>query len=302
MVKLKIMTVTAFIALLFFQTAFAGDSTRVDTSGYQSGAATETQSSPPDSAYIARAADPNWWKRKIENRAFNVGEYLEFGVSYARIPAGTAIMQIPEIIEYKGIKCFKVISTAHSNGFVSTFYKVVDTVYSYIDYDGIFSHYFRKRLREGGYRTEKQTIYDQRRHLAITGKDTIPTYSFVQDAFSSLYYIRTQVIELDSNIQIDNHTDKKNYPLKIIVHGKETIKVPAGEFDCIIIEPVMRTEGIFKAKGRIKIWLSDDRYKIPVKMQTEVFFIGSITAKLKKFRYGQFLDESIIETGGGNSG
>jgi len=82
------------------------------------------------------------------------------------------------------------------------------------------------------------------------------------------------------------------------VLGKETVKVPAGKFDCIIVEPVMRTEGIFKAKGRIKIWLSDDRYKIPVKMQTEVFFIGSVTAKLKKFRYGLFPDESTLEIGG----
>jgi len=298
MIKLQIIAAPVYITALLFQTAFGDDSTGVDTLEYQPNVVTEMQNTPPDSAYIARATDSSWWKRKIEKRAVHVGEYLEFGVSYAGIPAGTAIMQVPEIIEYNGIRCFKVISTAHSNGFVSTFYKVEDTVYSYIDYDGIFSHYFRKRLREGGYRTEKQTIYNQRRHLAITGKDTIPTYSFVQDAFSSMYYFRTQDIELDSVILIDNHTDKKNYPLKIIVLGKETVKVPAGKFDCIIVEPVMRTEGIFKAKGRIKIWLSDDRYKIPVKMQTEVFFIGSVTAKLKKFRYGLFPDESTLEIGG----
>lgn len=302
MVKSRIIIVTAFIVLLSVQIAFVDDSTGFDTLKYQTDMVTKAQYPPPDSAYIARAANSDWWKRKVENRAFNVGEYLEFGVSYAGIPAGTAIMQIPEIIGYNGVKCFKAVSTAHSNGFVSTFYKVEDTVYSYIDYDGIFSRYFRKRLREGGYRTEKQTIYDQRHHLAITGKDTIPTYSFVQDAFSSLYYVRTQDIKLDSAIHIDNHTDKKNYPLKIIVHGKETIKVPAGEFECIIIEPVMRAEGIFKAKGRIKIWLSDDRYKIPVKMQSEVFFIGSVTAKLKKFRYGLFPEEPEIEIESNNSG
>ena len=255
---------------------------------------TEQKSAPPDSAYIARAADSRWWKRKLDNKAFNIGEYLEFKVSYAGIPAGTAVLQIPDTINYNGIKCFKVMSTTRSNAFVSMFYKVRDTVYSYIDYDGIFTHYFRKRLHEGRYRAEKQTSYDQRRHLAVTGKDTIPTYSFVQDAFSSMYYIRTQDIALDSDIKIDTHTDKKNYPLKIVIHGKERIKVPAGEFDCIIVEPVMRTEGIFNAKGRIKIWLTDDRYKMPVKMQTEVFFIGSVTAKLKKFRYGSFPEDSLI--------
>jgi hypothetical protein len=241
---------------------------------------------PPDSAYIARAADSRWWKRKIENQAFGVGEYLKFAVSYAGIPAGSAVMEVPEIIEYDGTKCYKLMSTARSNGFVSTFYRVDDTVISYIDYDGIFTRYFRKHLREGGYKTDKETIFDQRRHLAITGRDTVPTYAFVQDAFSSLYYVRTQAIEPGVDLFIDNHTDKKNYPLKIIVYGREEVEVPAGKFDCLVVEPVMRAEGIFKAKGRIKIWLTDDQYKIPVKMQTEVFFLGSIAAKLVEFRHG----------------
>ena len=175
-------------------------------------------------------------------------------------------------------------------------------MYSYIDYDGIFSHYFYKRLHEGGYRAVKQTLYDQRRHLAIIGKDTVPTFPFVQDALSSLYYIRTREIEPGKDIFIDNNSGKKNYPLKVVVYGRETIKVPAGKFDCVVVEPVMRSEGIFKAKGRIKIWLTDDRYKLPVKMQTEVFFLGSITAKLKKFRYGKFPDDSLNSTGGNEQG
>ena len=241
---------------------------------------------PPDSAYIARASDSSWWKRKIANEAFGVGEYLEFGVNYGILPAGRAIMQIPEIIDYDGARCYKILSIAQSNGFVSQFYKVEDTVFTYVDCDGIFTHYFRKHLHEGGYRADKTTYFDQRRHLAITGNDTVPTYSFVQDAFSSLYYVRTQDIEPGKDILIDNHTDKKNYPLKILVLGRETIEVPAGKFDCIIVQPVMREEGIFKAKGTIKIWLTDDKYKIPVKMQTEVFFLGSIVAKLKKLQYG----------------
>jgi len=243
---------------------------------------------PPDSAYIARSSDSSWWKRKIQNEAFNVGEYLEFGVSYGILPAGKAVMQVPEIIEHNGVKCFKIISTAHSNGFVSQFYRVEDTVFTYVDYEGIFTHYFRKQLHEGGYRISRATDFNQRRHIAITGNDTIPTYSFVQDAFSSLYYLRTQNIEPGLEILIDNHTDKKNYPLKILVLGRETIEVPAGKFECIIVQPVMREEGIFKAKGTIKIWLTDDKFKIPVKMQTEVFFLGSITAKLKELRYGDF--------------
>lgn len=241
---------------------------------------------PPDSAYIARSMDSSWWMRKIDNQAFNLGEYLEFSVSYGILPAGTAVMAVEDTVRYEGIKCFKVTSIASTNGFVSTFYKVRDTVATYIDYDGIFPHYFWKKLREGKYKTEKKTFFDQRRHLAVTDKDTIPTYAFVQDAFSSLYYLRTQKIEPGTEIFIDNHTSKKNFPLKIVVVGRETVEVPAGKFDCLVIEPAMREEGIFQAKGSIKIWITDDQYKMPVKMQTEVFFLGSIHADLKSFKRG----------------
>ena len=264
----------------------ADDSSRIDPDSTI--VAPEAASlSIPDSAYIALSADSSWWTRKIDNPAFGVGEYLEFGLSYGILSAGTAVMQIPEMIDYNGKKCLRIVSIATTNGFVSQFYPVRDTVESYIDSDGIFTHYFRKHLREGGYKIDRITVFDQRRHLAITGKDTIPTYSFTQDVLSSLYFIRTHEIEPGKEILIDNHTDKKNYPLRVIVHGRERIEVPAGKFNCLIVEPVMRYEGIFKAKGRIKIWLTDDQYKIPVKMQTEVFFLGSISAKLKKYKYGE---------------
>jgi len=292
MIKISRKILITVFVIFVTQLAISGDQTSIDTLKTVLDTMKQEIPKPPDSAYIARSSDSSWWKRKIENRAFNVGEYLEFSVSYGILSAGTAVMEVMDTIIYDGAKCFKIRSTARTNGFISTFYKVDDTVFTYIDYDGIFSHYFRKRLREGKYRNEKMTHFDQKRHLAITDKDTIRTYSFVQDAFSSFYYIRTYDIQPDVDILIDNHTDKKNYPLKVIVKGREKVKVPAGEFDCIVVEPVMRSEGIFKAKGRIKIWLTDDEYKLPVKMQTEVFFLGSIHADLKKFRYGGLLDST----------
>ncbi len=241
---------------------------------------------PLTEEFIAASADSSWWYRKLENKAFGVGERLEFSVKYGMLPAGTAVMKIPEIIDYEGHPSFRIVSTARSNRVISVFYRVRDSVETIVDYDGIFPRRFHKQLREGGYKADKTTLFDQRKHLAIAGNDTIPTYAFVQDALSSMYFIRTRELTPGSEILVDSHTDKKNFPLKILVYRKETVKVPAGNFDCIVIEPVMRAEGIFKAKGRIWIWLTDDQYKIPVKMKTEVFFLGSVTAQLKKFTLG----------------
>ncbi len=276
----------ASIFVILFALSISLHADSIPVKGESSGVKTETITTVgPTQLENLMAEDSSWWIREVDNPAFGVGEYLEFGIGYGMISAGWATMSIPEMIDCEQKRCYRIVSIANSNDFVSMFYPIRDTVESHIDSQGIFTRYFRKHLREGSYKTDKTTIFDQRQHLAITGKDTIATYAFVQDVLSSLYYIRTQNLEPGKDLFIDNHTDKKNYPLKVIVHGREKVDVPAGKFNCLVVEPVMRYEGIFKAKGKIKIWLTDDQYKLPVKMQSEVNMLGSISAKLKKYTY-----------------
>ena len=227
----------------------------------------------------------------MENKAFGLGERLEFTVKYGKISAGSAVMEVSEIVEYENHDCYNIKSIAHSNSVVSVFYKVRDTVQTYVDTDGIFPRKFRKKLKEGGYKIDRSVFFDQKNHLAIVGTDTIPTYAFVQDALSSLYFARTQELEPGQALSIDSHTSKKNFPLQLNILRREKIKVPAGEFNCIVVEPVMRADGIFKAKGKIWIWLTDDQYKMPVFMKTEVFFLGSVTARLNKYTLGNIEEE-----------
>jgi hypothetical protein len=235
--------------------------------------------------------DSSWWSRAIPNKAFGVGEKLEFSIKYGSISAGKAVMEVADTIIFDNHSCFRIVSIANSSDFISIFYKVRDTVQTIVDVPGLFPRYFTKQLREGKYKVNRQTKFDQKRHLAITGNDTIPTFAFVQDPLSSLYYIRTQEFVPGIDIMIDSHSDKKNYPLKVRVLGKERIEVPAGKFDCIIIEPIMRSEGIFKAKGNIRIWITDDQYKMPVMMKSEVYFLGSINAQLSKYTRGKIANE-----------
>ncbi len=136
--------------------------------------------------------DSSWWSRTVPNKAFGVGERLEFSVKYGSISAGNAVMEIKDTALVDNHICYRVVSIANSNDFISVFYKVRDTVQTYIDMPGLFPRYFTKQIREGKYKVNRQTKFDQKKHLAITGNDTIPTFAFVQDPLSSLYYIRTQ--------------------------------------------------------------------------------------------------------------
>jgi len=65
--------------------------------------------------------------------------------------------------------------------------------------------------------------------------------------------------------------------------GRERIKVPAGEFDCVIIEPVLETSAIFENKGKLTIWLTDDTVKMPVLMRSKVI-VGAFEAVLEEYQ------------------
>ena len=224
--------------------------------------------------------------RRIDNVAFGVGEWLHFDIGYGFINAGTATMEVKEVIDCNGRPAYQLISTAQSNKFFSSFFPVLDRVESIFDAVGLFSWRFEKDLREGNYRANRQCSFDQINHKVIYKGDTIEVAPYVQDALSILYFARTQRLEVGRSIFIENFTDGKKYPLEVRVLEREKIKVKAGEFDCLKIEPLLQSAGIFKHEGKLTVWLTNDRLRLPVLMKTKVV-VGSITAELSDYRLGR---------------
>jgi hypothetical protein len=224
--------------------------------------------------------------RYVDNVAFGVNERLEFNVGYGFIDAGTASMEVSRVIEWKGRPCYQIVTRANSNSFFTKFYKVDDRIESIVDASGMFSWRFEKSLREGGYSADRMYEFDQRDHLVVYKGDTTVVPPYVQDALSALYYVRTQPLEIGKSFILDNYTDGKLTPLEIKVLKKETVTVPAGTFSCFVVEPLSNNVGIFKHEGRLKVWLTDDRLRLPVLMKSKVI-VGSISAELTSYNLGE---------------
>ena len=168
--------------------------------------------------------------RVIPNNAFKVGEKLTFIIRYGIIKAGSSTMAIPEIVYRKGNECFKIQTEARSSSFFSTFFKVRDQVVSYMDKDGLYTWGFEKHLREGNYKSDRYVDYDQVNGWAVTNKkDSLRIPPCVQDILTTFYYIRTQKLEVGKSLFLDNHADRKLYPLEVKVHKKERIGVKRKE-------------------------------------------------------------------------
>jgi hypothetical protein len=220
--------------------------------------------------------------RKIDNRAFQAGEFLEFEIRWKFIRAGDATMGVRDSV-FNNRPCYLIETTARSSSAIDLFFKVRDRVESLVDREGLFPWKFKKHLREGKFRRDRETHFYPYKGQAIVKKDTVEIPPYVQDILSSFYYVRTLPLEVGKHYDVDNISDNKIYPLRVLVHKKEQIRVPAGAFDCIVVEPVLRGEGLFNQKGRLTIWLTDDVLKIPVMMKSEVF-IGTVDVKLTRFK------------------
>ena len=231
----------------------------------------------------------NTFDRYVENVAFGANEKFTFDINYGFINAGVATMEVVRLVEYEQRPCHQIVTRANSNKLFSTFYNVDDRVESIIDAVGLFSWRFEKNLREGGYRADRRYYFDQRNHLAFYSNDTLSVPPFVQDPLSVLYYVRTQELKPGQSLAVDNFTDGKHYPLEVKVLKRETITVEAGTFDCVVVEPLLRSVGVFKHQGRLRVWLTDDRLKMPVLMKSKVL-VGSITAELTDYRLGKIED------------
>jgi hypothetical protein len=162
-----------------------------------------------------------------------------------------------------------------------------------MDTTDLVSVRYEKNIREGKFQRQEWAVFDQKKHKATYKDKEVPIAPRTQDVLTSMYYVRTLPLKPGQNISLANHTDGKNYPLLIKVLRKERVTVDAGTFDCLVVEPFLQGPAIFQQKGRITVWVTDDRYKIPVLVKSKVV-IGAVSAVLKSYELAdKFNDEQV---------
>jgi hypothetical protein len=208
------------------------------------------------------------------------GERLVFSVRYGPIRAGEGVLEVRDVVQLPEGPAYRLVSTARSNKVFSSVYPVNDFVQSLMDTTWLVSRRFEKHLREGRYRADVRVVMDQARHRAYYDDGRVfDMPPRAQDILSAFFFVRTMAFDVGDTIRFQGHVDRKNYPIVVVVHRRETVEVPAGRFRCLVLEPRVAAEGLFKRKGRLWIWVTDDERKIPVLMKSEIP-VGSIDALL----------------------
>ncbi len=229
--------------------------------------------------------------RKIDNRAFDVGEKLRFKVYYqsfltGKVNAGTATLEVKNTNrKFHRREVFHIVGNGKSNPAFDMFFKVRDRYETYMDKDALIPHLFIRRTREGGYTKNDDVYFDHENGIATSSRTTKSITPNIQDIISAVYYMRTINFDdarVGQNFSVDFFLDDSAYVSVIQFVGREVVEIELGIFHCLAFKPMVATGEVFSNPYPMKLWVTDDKNKLPILAKSEVI-VGSVVMELTDF-------------------
>jgi hypothetical protein len=207
-------------------------------------------------------------------------EKLTYRISLLKVPVGTAVM---EATNNGGELRINVRIT--SNAVLSGFYPVDDLVETRM----IKGNYLLTRVRqkEGSYRGDFGFTLMLREHKAFWVDRLANRYNYqplpcddVMDLLSGFYFLRSLDLEVGKAVLLHLFDSNEYSPTNVEVLRRERIELSgSGGVDTLVLQPLIKTAGFFRRTGDIMIWLTDDRFRVPVRMESFIA-LGRVTAEL----------------------
>lgn len=102
------------------------------------------------------------------------------------------------------------------------------------------------------------------------------------DELSMIYLLRTLEMGPNSQVTLSRHFDPDRNPVRIAFLGTEEISVPAGTFEALAFEMTVRDERRYGEEGkRIRIHLTDDPARLPLKIESGAPMLGNAVLELE---------------------
>jgi hypothetical protein len=209
---------------------------------------------------------------------FAVGERLTYDAYFGPIKAGVGTMEVVGREDVRGIDTWH--TRFHVKGGIPL-YRVETMLESWISTECFHSVRFHQDQDVGeGERIRKVEIFPDRGVYKENEKAEVPTVSNPLDDGSFFYFVRTIDLEVGKTYTFDRYFRPDRNPVIIKVLKRDRVRVPAGTFNAIVVQPIIKSKGIFSEDGEAQIWFSDDADRIMLQMKTKLK-IGSLNLYLK---------------------
>lgn len=227
-----------------------------------------------------------------------VGERQTLEITYFGMAAGDLNI---EVLPFKTIntrKVYHIKGNAQSSKIFSLIYRLNDTIQSFIDYEGWFSHRFHLVLDETKQQRDALELYDSEKKKTHywdrwnhvnrgfeEKKETMDMPPFPQDSASALYYVRTLPLKVGDVYRFPVISEGKTWEAEVSVVRTEYMNTPLGRIETVVVKPETKFQGVLQKRGDSFIWYSNDDRRFIVRVEAKVK-IGTVVARLIKVERG----------------
>jgi hypothetical protein len=241
-----------------------------------------------------QAMGPGDAVRHIPQHSFGRGEVIKYTVHYGLINGGEATVETDNRLERVNDRpCYKATVSGRTTGSFDFFLRIRDQWRAYIDTTSILPLRSQRDIAEKNYRKKETVNFDHIRDLAEVqdhNKDN-PKRSTVKignnslELVSGFYYLRTfnfDRMRVGDVIKMPAYLDGDNFMLEVVFKGREIVETKAGDVRAFKLVPKMPNNKLFRGENAISVYFSDDRNKIPVMFQAEMF-VGTVKVDMVKY-------------------
>ena len=215
-----------------------------------------------------------------------IGEELKYAAGFRFFPAGEAIITF-YADSLNGESVYRLTTSVKTNSFLDVFYEVRDEIQSWLNPEDLSLKKTIQTIREGSYHRDHQSII-QGDSITVSGNKIRNLPGRVYDPISYVYYLRNQDLSIGNSYKFFSYDRKTIKEVIVNITSKETVQVYAGTFNCVKIEPVSNDGNpLLKYNGQMRVWLSDDSLRLPVKIEQKTN-IGTMVMKLKEKKYSTY--------------
>ena len=233
---------------------------------------------------------------KIENNSnkklpFQSGEWFEFRIHYGIFNASYASLELVKDT-INGIPVFHAKGYGRTTGLARLFLNW-RTITILILMKKVIPYWFIRDIYEGGIPKIWRLILTTKKNTALVYNKKNNTKSIyniaenAQDLLSAFYYLRAfypnEKMEIDQTFSVNMFFDSENYIFKMKYIGKELLSTKFGKIKCMKFRPYVQSGRVFREKESVTLWITDDRNKVPIRLQAELA-IGAIIADLDNFK------------------
>jgi len=228
--------------------------------------------------------------------SFAAGEAATYSVAIGRFRIGEARLAI-EGLETSGDS--EVVQTTLTVDGGPPFFRVEMYLSSWAETGSMRSVRFERKIREGPKRYRDRYLLDQENGTYTaerwsedleafepsTAEPSGPMPADAIDEIAILYLVRTLPLEPGDEYLLERYFKPQSNPVVVRVLKREEIRVPAGRFQTIVVEPIIPELGAFQAKKKPRVWITDDERRIIVKLQTSAP-VGPVALNLTDYEEG----------------